>query len=85
MAKELSNPKSIRETKLIFKKLSEQQKTFLISTHLLDSIENLCHRVLVMKQGKIIVDMSMDEMKRKMGNSQNDTLEEIFLEVTKDE
>jgi ABC-2 type transport system ATP-binding protein len=79
------DPKSIRETKLIFKELSEQQKTVLVSTHLLDSIENLCDRVLVMKQGKIIVDMAMEEMKRKLGNNESVSLEELFLEVTKDE
>lgn len=78
------DPKSIRETKLIFKELSEQQKTILVSTHLLDSIENLCHRVLVMKQGKILVDMAMEEMKRKLGNSESVSLEELFLEVTRD-
>ncbi len=79
------DPKSIRETKLIFKELSEQQKTVLVSTHLLDSIENLCDRVLVMKQGRIIVDMTMEEMKRKLGNSGSVSLEDLFLEVTKDE
>ena len=79
------DPKSIRETKLIFKELSEQQKTILVSTHLLDSVENLCHRVLVMKQGKILVDMAMDEMKRNFGNDVNISLEDLFLEVTKDE
>ncbi len=79
------DPKSIRETKLIFKELSKQQKTVLISTHLLDSIENLCQRVLVMKKGEIIVDMAMEEMKSKLGNNENVSLEELFLEVTKDE
>lgn len=79
------DPKSIRETKLIFKELSEQQKTVLVSTHLLDSVENLCDRVLVMKQGRIIVDMTMEEMKRKLGNSGSVSLEDLFLEVTKDE
>ncbi|MGI5882112.1 MAG: ABC transporter ATP-binding protein [Dethiobacteria bacterium] len=79
------DPKSIRETKLIFKELSAQQKTILVSTHLLDSIENLCGRVLVLKQGKIIVDMAMEEMKRKLGNSESVSLEELFLEVTRDE
>jgi ABC-2 type transport system ATP-binding protein len=79
------DPKSIREAKLIFKELSKQQKTVLVSTHLLDSIENLCGRVLVMKQGKIIVDIAMEEMKRKLENSENVSLEEFFLEVTRDE
>lgn len=79
------DPKSIRETKLIFQELSDQKKTVLVSTHLLDSIENLCHRVLVMKKGKVIVDMAMEEMKSKLGNSESVSLEELFLEVTKDE
>ncbi len=79
------DPKSIRETKLIFKELSQQQKTVLVSTHLLDSIENLCGRVLVMKQGEIIVDMAMDEMKEKLGNNEIVSLEDLFLEVTRDE
>lgn len=79
------DPKSIREAKLIFKELSRKQKTILVSTHLLDSIENLCGWVLVMKQGKIIVDMAMEEMKRKLGNNESVSLEELFLEVTRDE
>jgi ABC-2 type transport system ATP-binding protein len=79
------DPKSIRETKLIFKELSAQEKTILISTHLLDSIENLCDRVLVMKRGKIIVDMAMAEMKKKLGDSEDVSLEELFLKVTRDE
>lgn len=79
------DPKSIRETKLIFKELSEQHKTVLVSTHLLDSIENLCDRVLVMKQGEIIVDMAMEEMKEKLGNNEIVSLEDLFLEVTRDE
>ncbi len=79
------DPKSIRETKLIFKELSQQQKTVLVSTHLLDSIENLCGRVLVMKQGEIIVDMAMEEMKEKLGNNEIVSLEDLFLEVTRDE
>jgi len=79
------DPKSIRETKTIFQELSAQGKTVLLSTHLLDSIENLCQRVLVMKQGKIILDMTMAEMKRELGSGGQVSLEELFLEVTRDE
>ncbi|MGI5839775.1 MAG: ABC transporter ATP-binding protein [bacterium] len=78
------DPRAIRETKLIFRELSEQGKTVLVSTHLLDSIENLCRRVLVMKEGKIIVDMAMEEMKSKLGSNESISLEDLFLEVTRD-
>lgn len=72
------DPKAIRETKLIMKELKEAGKTVLISTHLLDSIEQSCDRVLVMKSGDIIVDQAMTDLKKNTDAS----LEEIFLEVT---
>ena len=79
------DPKAIRETKLLFEELSEQGKTIFVSTHLLDSIEHLCHRVLVMKKGTIIADGNISELKEQLGDSKDTTLEELFLEVTKDE
>ncbi len=79
------DPKAIRETKNLFKELSERGKTIFVSTHLLDSIENLCHRVLVMKEGKIIADGDIQALRLQLGNKEGYTLEELFLEVTKDE
>jgi len=79
------DPKAIRETKNLFKELSERGKTIFISTHLLDSIENICHRVLVMKNGKIIADGDINSLRTQLGNKEGSTLEELFLEVTKDE
>lgn len=75
------DPKAIRETKKIMKELADAGKTVLVSTHLLDSIEQTCNRVLVMKLGEIIVDSSMDDLKANSDLS----LEDIFLEVTEDE
>lgn len=75
------DPKAIRETKKMMTELAEAGKTILVSTHLLDSIEHTCNRVLVMKLGEIIVDSSMEELKANSDLS----LEDIFLEVTEDE
>jgi len=75
------DPRAIRETKKIMKELADAGNTVLVSTHLLDSIEHTCNRVLVMKLGEIIVDSSMADLK---ANS-NLSLEEIFLEVTENE
>ncbi|MTI46359.1 ABC transporter ATP-binding protein [Sporosalibacterium faouarense] len=79
------DPKAIRETKIIFKELKEQGKTVFVSTHLLDSIENVCDRILVMKNGKIIADGDINSLKKQLGNNEHASLEEVFLEVTKDE
>lgn len=75
------DPKAIRETKQIMLELKAAGKTVLISTHLLDSIENTCDRVLVMKEGTIIVDSTMAALR----SDQDKSLEDIFLEVTGDE
>jgi len=75
------DPKAIRETKKIMKELANAGNTILVSTHLLDSIEQTCNRVLVMKLGEIIVDSSMEDLKANSDLS----LEDIFLEVTEDE
>jgi len=78
------DPKAIRETKIIFRELAEEGKSIFISTHLIDSIENLCHNVLVMKEGSIIAEGSIEDLRNEHGQD-GQSLEEIFLEVTKDE
>ena len=79
------DPKAIRELKDAFRKLREEGKSLLVSTHMLDSAEGLCDRVLVMKKGKLIAEGSIDELREKMHASQNSSLEDLFLEVTQDE
>jgi ABC-type multidrug transport system ATPase subunit len=78
------DPKAIRETKKLFRELADTGKTVFVSTHLLDTIETMCDKVLVMKNGKIIADATVSEL-RILFEGKGDTLEEIFLEVTKDE
>lgn len=75
------DPKAIRETKKIMAELKSEGKSILVSTHLLDSIEEVCDRVLVLKKGSIIMDKSIEALKQES----NATLEEIFLAVTEDE
>jgi len=52
------------------------------STHVLDVAERLCHRVGIIKQGKLIAEGSMDELKANMQGSTGESLENIFLELT---
>lgn len=74
------DPKAIKELKTIFLELKQQGKSIFISTHLLDSIEKICDRILVMKSGKIIKRGSIDDLK---GDSDL-SLEDLFLQVTTD-
>ena len=79
------DPKAIRETKAVLRELGEAGKTILISTHLIDSIQHVCNRILVMKNGNIIADGNMESLRAQLGADDQKTLEDLFLEVTSDE
>lgn len=79
------DPKAVRELKDAFKALREDGKTLLISTHMLDTAQNLCDRIIVMKKGKVLAEGTIEELRHKMKVSQGTSLEDIFLEVTEDE
>ena len=65
------DPKAIRELKDGFKKLREEGKSLLISTHMLDSAEGLCDRVMVMKKGKLIAEGTIEELRTRMHANSN--------------
>jgi ABC-type multidrug transport system ATPase subunit len=79
------DPKAIRELKDAFKELRATGKSLLISTHMLDSAEGLCDRVMVMKKGKLITEGTIEQLRKQMNADSNSSLEDLFLEVTQDE
>jgi ABC-2 type transport system ATP-binding protein len=54
--------------------------TVLFSSHVLEVVENLCHRVAIIHKGKLIACDTLDHIKQQ----RTSTLEEIFLEMTAD-
>jgi ABC-2 type transport system ATP-binding protein len=79
------DPKAIKNTKRIFKELKEQGKTILVSTHLIDGVENIADRIMIMKDGNIIGNDTLPNLKANFNNGADSTLEDLFLELTKDE
>lgn len=77
------DPKAIKNLKDLIQNLKNEGKTLFISTHLLDPIENICDRVIVLKKGKIIADGSLGDLRKQVGE-EHASLEEVFLEVTAD-
>ena len=75
------DPKAIRELKDTIRELKKEGKSVLLSTHMLDSVQNLGDRVLILKAGKLIYEGTLEEVMEKAGP--NGTLEDLFLEVTK--
>jgi len=77
------DPKAIKNFKDLIQELRDEGRTLFMSTHLLDPIENICSRIIVLKKGKIIADGSLEELRSRLGEEKA-SLEEVFLEVTAD-
>jgi ABC-2 type transport system ATP-binding protein len=71
------DPNQIIEIRNVIKKIGEQ-KTVILSTHILQEIEAICSRVILIHEGKILQDCSLEEFK-----SQFATMEEAFASYTK--
>jgi ABC-2 type transport system ATP-binding protein len=59
--------------------LSSDGKAILYSSHVLDVVEKVCHRVLIIHQGNLIADGTLDSLKDLTKGS---TLEEVFRQLT---
>lgn len=79
------DPKAIKEFKNTFLSLKKEGKTILLSSHYLDSVESLCDEIIVMKKGKIIFKGTISGLKNSIQAEEDSSLEELFLQVTKDE
>jgi ABC-2 type transport system ATP-binding protein len=59
--------------------LAREGKAVLYSSHVLDVVERVCSRVLIIHQGDLIADGTMDSLKDRTKGS---TLEQIFRQLT---
>ncbi|ROI09352.1 ATP-binding cassette domain-containing protein [Chryseobacterium sp. H3056] len=70
------DPNQIIEIRNVIKEIG-QEKTVILSTHIMQEVEALCSRVILIHQGQIIQDSSIDEFKGKYSS-----LEEAFSSYT---
>jgi len=77
------DPKAIKHTKMIFKELKDQGKTILVSTHMIDGVEAIADRIMIMKEGNIIGNDTVSNLKASINS--DSSLEDLFLEMTRDE
>ncbi len=61
------------------KEHASRGKTVFFSTHVLEVAEKLCDRILLINQGKLKYDGTLEQLQEQYADK---TLEEIFLEVT---
>ena len=78
------DPIGIRRMKDSILKRSRAGAAILISSHLLHLLEEVCSHVLILKNGRKIIDGSLDEIRQKFSEQSggDTTLEEVFFRAT---
>lgn len=76
------DPMGLREMKALIKRLAEKEKiTFLISSHMLREMEDLCHKAAFIQSGKIVEEGDIAEL---LNVYQVTNLEDLFFACIKE-
>ncbi|NLZ64977.1 MAG: ABC transporter ATP-binding protein [Clostridiales bacterium] len=75
------DPNSAYNLKQLMHKHCEDGNSVFFSSHVLEVVEKLCDRVILINKAEIILDCTIDELKKKQKDL---TLEEFFIKVTKE-
>jgi ABC-2 type transport system ATP-binding protein len=77
------DPKGARLVKTIFKSLADKRVSIFMSTHTLVVAEEMCDRIGIIHEGRLIADGTAYELRQKAGAEKHD-LEAVFLKLTED-
>jgi ABC-2 type transport system ATP-binding protein len=65
--------------KALIQTLAKEGKTIVYSSHILDVVERVCNRVIIIDKGKLLVDGRPDEL---VASHNSGTLERLFTQLT---
>ncbi len=71
------DPHAIKELKDCIMEMREERRTLLISTHIIDSVDMMWDRTIIMQDGKVKANVTKEEL-----DGMGKTLEELFFDVT---
>ena len=72
------DPNQKHEVRNLIKAMAEE-KAIILSTHILEEVEAICNRIIVIDQGKVRVNETPGEFKTRLPGS---SIDEIFREIT---
>lgn len=80
------DPKQIVLLKKTFLKQKEQGKLVILSSHLLDVVENICDRFVILKHGQLVASGTKSELLQMAGLPiQKGSMEEAYMRLVADE
>ena len=71
------DPHAIKELKSMIEEMRAQGRTLLVSTHIIDSVDMLWDRTIIMQNGTVRANVTRTEL-----DEQGQTLEQLFFDVT---
>ncbi len=78
------DPKGVHELKEMIFGARADGKSVLISTHMLDTAERLCDRIIILRSGSIVAEGSLAELHQRARIGEDATLEDVFLTLTEE-
>ncbi|MBN2495402.1 MAG: ABC transporter ATP-binding protein [Deltaproteobacteria bacterium] len=77
------DPRGAKLVKTLFRRMGAQAGgTVFLSTHTLEVAEELCDRVAILNEGRIVALGSMDEIRAQVGDQGAGRLQELFMRLT---
>lgn len=70
------DPNQLREIRMLIKELGKE-KTVILSTHILQEVQAICDRVIIINKGKLVADDSTDALQHR---SQSETVVQVEFE-----
>ena len=77
------DPAGAHELKQELGRARDEGAAILVSTHLLDTAERLCDRLIIVQRGRMLATGTVDQLRAQFGQ-EGKSLEEIFLTLTED-
>jgi len=71
------DPNQKHEVRQLIKKLAVN-KCIIVSTHILEEVDAICNRIIIIDRGQMLVDSTPDELRKREGGS----LDEVFRNLT---
>lgn len=76
------DPRGIRSAKNALREIAAEGTAVILSSHLLELIEELAHRILILDRGRRVFLGTLDEARRAANAAEGTRLEDVFIAVT---
>ncbi len=76
------DPAGIRSMKDTMKRLAREGASVILSSHLLSMLEEVCTHVLILKDGRKVVDGSLEDVRSRFSAHPDASLEDVFFKAT---